>query len=383
MHYSRNEGAESKENPLRPLGMEEKLKLLNEQIYYARKNSTFYSYLPASPLKSLNELKDIPLISDRDIIHHGQFMICCSAGQIRRIVSMTTSGTTARPKRIAFTDSDLENTVKFFHHGMNTLCTEGDTVIIFMPGNSPDGLCDLLSRGLIRFNAKPKVYSVIHDYDDAAKFCGKNSAVFVGIPIQMRRLALLHPELKPGCALLSADYCAPAVIRTIEEKWGCEVYVHYGMTENGLGCAVETPARIGMIPRQDVILETLQDGGIILTTLRREAMPLIRYCTGDIGELTPDGRLMRVSGRKSELSKPVSIMALDNILLSCDGILDYFAILDGNVLSLRLMGDKNTAYHLLRNAFNDFSFNLEEVIDLPFSGKRYVCTNDSPNKIQL
>ena len=130
-----------------------------------------------------------------------------------------------------------------------------------------------------------------------------------------------------------------------------------------------------MIPRQDVILETLQDGEIILTTLRRQAMPLIRYCTGDIGELAHDGRLMRVSGRKSELSKPVSIMALDDVLLSCYGILDYFAILNGNVLSLRLIGDNDTAYHLIRNAFNDFSFNFEEVIDLPFSGKRFICIN--------
>ena len=104
-------------------------------------------------------------------------------------------------------------------------------------------------------------------------------------------------------------------------------------------------------------------------------MPLIRYCTGDIGELAHDGRLMRVSGRKSELSKPVSIMALDDVLLSCYGILDYFAILNGNVLSLRLIGDNDTAYHLIRNAFNDFSFNFEEVIDLPFSGKRFICIN--------
>ena len=83
-----------------------------------------------------------------------------------------------------------------------------------MPGNAPDGLCDLLSRGLKCFNAEPKVYGIIHDYDDAANICEKNSAVFVGIPIQMRRLALLHPELRPKRVLLSADYCAPAVINT-------------------------------------------------------------------------------------------------------------------------------------------------------------------------
>lgn len=244
------------ESSLWPLGMEEKLTLLNEQLEYARKNSAFYSYLPSSPLHSLEELKGILTISAKDIIENGQSMICCSAGQIQRIVSMYTSGTTAQAKRIAFTQSDLWNTIAFFHHGMNTLCNTGDTVMIFMPGNAPDGLCDLLSRGLQCFNTEPKVYGIIQDYDDAANVCEKNADVFVGIPVQMRRLALLHPELKPRRVLLSADYCAPAVIHTIARKWCCEVYVHYGLTESGLGCAVETPARIGMIPRSDVILET-------------------------------------------------------------------------------------------------------------------------------
>ena len=157
------------------MGLEEKLTLLNEQLEYAKKNSSFYSYLPSRPLLSLEELKNIPLNSADDLIQHEHEFICCSAGEIHRIVSMSTSGTTAQAKRIAFTRSDLDNTIDFFHHGMNTLCEENDTVIIFMPGNSPDGLCDLLSKGLKKFHAKPKVHGVIQDYNDAAKFCEKNS----------------------------------------------------------------------------------------------------------------------------------------------------------------------------------------------------------------
>ena len=84
-----------------------------------------------------------------------------------------------------------------------------------------------------------------------------------------------------------------------------------------------------MIPNSDVILETLQDGEIVLTTLKRDAMPLIRYRTGDLGEMTSNGILTRVLCRKQEKDKPVSIMALDDVLLSCDAILDYSASFDG------------------------------------------------------
>ena len=173
MQCYKPEEVKGKECSLRPLGIEEKLTLLNEQLEYARENSTFYSYLPETHINSLDELKTITTISARDIIENGHAMICCPAGRIQRMVSMSTSGTTAQAKRIAFTQSDLKNTVEFFHHGMNTLCGAGDTVIIFMPGNAPDGLCDLLSRGLQCFHAEPKIYGIIQDYDDAANTCEK------------------------------------------------------------------------------------------------------------------------------------------------------------------------------------------------------------------
>ena len=40
-----------------------------------------------------------------------------------------------------------------------------------------------------------------------------------------------------------------------------------------------------------------QPGELVLTTLRREAMPLIRYRTGDLALMDAEGRLTRVFGR--------------------------------------------------------------------------------------
>ncbi len=159
--------------------------------------------------------------------------------------------------------------------------------------------------------------------------------------------------------MLSADYVAESVIETITRVWKTRVFTHYGLTESGLGFAVQCPALEGQHIRHDEFTveiidpdtgENLPDGEwgeLVFTTLRREAMPLHRYRTGDIsrlitapcacGHIKP--RLDRVLGRIAELKKPIPIYELDELLFSCDEILDFTASLKGNVLSTAVVGN--------------------------------------------
>lgn len=350
----------------------EKLELLNRQITYARNNCKFYAALPAAPLETLADLKNLPFTTAQDLVLHGKDMLCCSAKEVKRMVTMQTSGTTAAPKRLAFTQTDLEQTVDFFHWGMHALCDTGDKVAIFMPGRQPDGLCDLLSRGLARFGAVPLVYGIIENYRDAADFCLREKpGVLVGIPAQIRRLALTAPDIRPQRVLLSADYISPALKDTLARIWGCEVYEHFGMTETGLGCAVETPLRQGMLCRRDIWLELVEDE-IVLTTLNRQAMPLIRYRTGDLGRMLPNGNLAAVLGRKAERNRALSITKLDDILFGLDEILDYRATLQGNKLTAILLGPEHRASAALRSALASYAITIAtgEDSDFRFCGKR-------------
>ncbi len=79
--------------------------------------------------------------------------------------------------------------------------------------------------------------------------------------------------------------------------WGTEIFDHYGMTETGLGGAVECQAHEGMhIRENDLYFETLDargqrlpdghEGELVVTTLTRRGMPFIRYRTGDRGVIT-------------------------------------------------------------------------------------------------
>ena len=68
--------------------------------------------------------------------------------------------------------------------------------------------------------------------------------------------------------------------------WGAAVFDHYGMTETGLGGAVECEAHQGMHIRENDLYFELIDGELLVTTLTREGMPFIRYRTGDKGSIT-------------------------------------------------------------------------------------------------
>ncbi len=100
--------------------------------------------------------------------------------------------------------------------------------------------------------------------------------------------------------LLSADYVPAAIVREIEHAWGCHVFNHYGMTEMGLGAAVDCKALSGYHVREaDLYFEIIdpetgyplpdgETGEVVFSTLTRTGMPLIRYRTGDLSRFVPE-----------------------------------------------------------------------------------------------
>ena len=112
--------------------------------------------------------------------------------------------------------------------------------------------------------------------------------------------------------------------RRIEDLLGLETFDIYGMTElYGPGTGIECSRHDGMHYWSDYYLievvdpETLaplpdgESGELVLTTLRKEAMPLIRYRTRDISRILPEPcpcgspypRIERLTGRTDDMVK--------------------------------------------------------------------------------
>lgn len=330
------------------------LQRLNERLRYAVERSSYYrETLSASlPLRCLEDIEKLPFTDAETVRSRGREMICVGAGEIQRIVSLRSSGSTGEPKRLYFTQGDLQRTVDFFAEGMGWMCDKGDAVAILLPCASPDGVGDLLARGLEKLGCRPLRLGLVSRGDSHMEtLMAERPAVLVGMPWQIRLLCLALPDLRPRCVLLSADYVPEAVYSFLAERWGCRVLNHFGMTETGYGCAVESLLHRGMYLRQDEIYAEIVDaqsgrvlpagemGELVLTTLRREAMPLIRYRTGDYARLSAEypGCIEGVYGR----IKGGADCSLQEALCPCEGLLDYALRREGAEaeLLLRLNGD--------------------------------------------
>ncbi|QGZ99212.1 DVU_1553 family AMP-dependent CoA ligase [Dehalobacter restrictus] len=332
-------------------------------LAYAAERSAFYRYFYQDTLleqiRSLADWDKLPLIRDRDVREQGSRMLCVGQGDIHRIVTLDSSGTTGIPKRIFFSRADQELTMDFFAKGMTTMTESGDKVLILLPCARPGGVGDLLAAGLERFGAVPLKYGPV---DDCAKVVAllfrERPQVIVANPVQMLLTANYYRQkVNEGAApidlraiLLSTDYVADSLKECLAEIFHCRVHEHYGMTEMGLGGGVSCSALKGYHLREaDMYWEVVDPSGrslppgeygeIVFTTLTREAMPLIRYATGDIGrflkEPCPCGSVLpRLDKVKGRLDSPLDLSALDEIIFAFDGVVDFQGRLEGDELLL-------------------------------------------------
>lgn len=351
-------GLQATEPLTRSILEEYQLRKLRETIGHARLHSPFYrQWLEGcGDPASLAELVRLPFTLPADMQADDLRFLCVSRGDIERVVTLRSSGTTAPAKRIHFTAEDMELTVDFFQHGMSTLVEPEDRVLILMPGELPGSVGDLLVKGLQRMDVEGIVRWPVGDAEEIiAGIAARRISSLVGLPGQVFAL-VRHPaasRLPAGrirSVLLSADYVPDAVVREIGRVWECPVFNHYGMTEMGLGGGVDCRALTGYHLREaDLYFEIVdpvdgtplqegESGEVVFTTMTRRGMPLIRYRTGDLAAFLPGpcpcGSVLRRLGHvRGRLSGRVGLVdglwldcaVLDETLYPLPGLINYKA----------------------------------------------------------
>ncbi|WP_054697595.1 DVU_1553 family AMP-dependent CoA ligase [Desulfosarcina cetonica] len=242
---------------------------LNHTLAHVRKNSPFYrerlKALPHRPLTDLSQTADLPLISADDLRQHHLEMLCVSHSRVTRVVTMQTSGTTAAPKRLYFSEADLERNIDFFHHGLTCMLAPGQTLLILLPSTSPDSAGDQLKRAAARIPAEGHVHWPVMDLEGLLEAIETRRVnCLVGAPAQIFALCRHAKDagrLRPNpiqSVLLTTDYVPRSVVDEIREQWNCRVFEHYGMSEMGLGGALECDVHEGYHLREaDLLVEVV------------------------------------------------------------------------------------------------------------------------------
>ena len=358
----RQEGAQS-------LGREQieeiQLRKLNILLKREKERGGFYGSLP-DRLDTLEDLRRLPFTTEKDLIREGHRMVLTSQSGIERVRSQETSGTAGKAKRVYYSAKDNERTVSFFAAGLSELVFPGEKVMVCMPFSGNRGLGELIAEAVGRLKGIPLAAGTGRSYGELLDMLDfERPRVFVGMPVPLLSLLRLRPENSLERALVSADICPDTVKKEIEARLGTRLYPHYGSREIGLGGAVTCPVFEGMHLREnDLIAEIVDEEGrvlprgewgeLVLTSIEADAMPLIRYRTGDITRILPEPcpcgsaviRLDRVRRR----SRCPAMEKLDDRMFQYEEVVDY---------RMRMEGDTLYAEGYLRKDRADFPEELE------------------------
>ena len=344
------------------LSLEEyQLNKIKETIQYVKENSSFYREkfkdIAIEDINTIKDIQELPFTTSEDIGKDPYKFLCIPQKEIKRIVTLNTSGTTGKEKRIFFSSEDIDSIIDFFEHGMKSLVHSDDRLLVLLPGDTFGSIGDLLKKAVKNCTKFCVVMGVLNDVEEVTKtIIQENINCIVGIPLQILYLARTKTEIfKKNIVkvLLSTDYVPKVLVDELNNKYDCKVFNHYGMTEMGYGGGVQCEALRGYHMREvDLYFEIIDPvtgnilldgeyGEIVFTTLTRRAMPLIRYRTGDISrfikEKCPCGSFLKsmelLEGRMDnrvmlEDNKWLYLKELDEILLQYTCVLNYKAYMD-------------------------------------------------------
>lgn len=371
------------------------IKKFNETIKRARKSSFYIEKL--KDIKNIQKLEDIeriPFTVEEDIRKNYKKMMCVSIGEIERIVHINTSGSTGESKTIFFTKEDLEYTINFFSHGLSQISSKNDKMLILMPFKNENSVGDLVAKSVSRFGVNPLKYGLIENFDHVLESL-KISDSIVGSPVQIQALARYSKFKKKikklKGILISSDFILKETVNEIEDIFQCKVFNHYGMTETAYGGAVECNHHLGMHPREnDIYIEIINPltnekmkdgeyGEIVLTTFNREAMPLIRYKTGDKGRFLAkrcicDKNLQcmdYIKGRIKREKDKFNIYQMDELIFKNKNIIDYKLEIIDKEIKLSVISfwpekvNKNKIKKIINQNFDITDFDVDiEILSL-------------------
>jgi phenylacetate-CoA ligase len=339
--------------------------MLREHVGHCRRHSPFYRELLAQEgvepdEVTLENLSQIPPTDKAAFARRNDDFLAVPAEHVVDIV--LSSGTTGAPTTVMYSENDLRRlayneATAFAGCGVARDCVALLTCTIdrcFIAGLAYQMGLRQIGASVIR-NGNASLQS---HFDLIRRL---SPTVLVGVPTFLRKLALFFqqngadpagtPVRKLVCIgepLRDAGMAPLKLGADIESLWNAEAFSTYATSET-VSSFCECTARNGghLIPELAVV-EIVDDSGrplppgahgeVVITPLNVEAMPLLRFKTGDIsflmtepcpcGRVTP--RLGPILGRKSQMIKlkgttlyPQSILST---LSGMAGVTEYYVV---------------------------------------------------------
>lgn len=353
--------------------MLQELKLQN-LLSYLNKYSPFYkklfsaNHIDIAKIKTLENLRIVPTTNKENLQQRNDDFLCVPRSKIIEYTS--TSGTLGSPVTIALTDKDLNRLA--YNEYCSFVCTEGLPSDIyqlmltldrqFMAGIAYYSGIRKLGAGVIRLG--PGVPSL--QWETIQRI---TPTAIVAVPSFILKLIAFAKEhgidinassvkkaICIGENIRNTDFSLNILGKKITEAWNIKLFSTYASTEMQTAFTECREGNGGHLNPQLLILELLDEndkpvaegepGEVTITTLGVEAMPLLRYKTGDIciyhDEPCACGRntlrLSPIVGRKKQMIKfkgtTLYPPALFDLLNEMEEVKDFVAEVYSNEIGM-------------------------------------------------
>ena len=315
----------------------EKLQLdrLKKTVERAFNKSPFYrnilkkAGIKPADIRCIDDIKILPFTRKEDLRENFPFGFLTLP--LNKIVRLHTStGTTGKPKAIFFSKKDINEAARLIARCMRmTGAKPGDVFQNMMSyGLFTGGLifhygAEKLGVLVIPAGAgnTEKQIELMQDFKTTIIHITPSYALYLADVLEEKGIDPVN-ELNLRIIYLGAEPHSEKTRRKIEKIYGADVFNSYGLSEmNGPGVGFECHLKDGLhIWEDNYIMEVIdplsgkplpygEEGELVLTAINREAMPLIRYRTGDVTFIYPEncgcGRVHRkissIKGRVDDM----------------------------------------------------------------------------------
>ena len=338
----------------------ERLQATLNRVY---KNVTCYRnkfnehHVVPEEIASLADLKKLPFTTKEDLrLNYPYGMFAIPLREVVRIHS--SSGTTGKPTVVGYTTNDIKVWANLVARFMTAAGVTHDDVVQIAFGygmfTGAFGLhygSEAIGASVIPMGAgnSEKQIMIMQDYKTTTLVCTPSYAITLAEKIEQMGIDPKTLSLKFG--LFGGEPWSEAMRREIENRLHIIATDNYGLSEViGPGVAGECLEKGGMHIFEDAFIAEIIDpetgeslppgsvGELVLTTLNKEAFPMVRYRTRDITSLDysqctcgrTSVRMKKTMGRSDDMLiiKGVNVYPsqIEEVLVSIEGCQPHYQL---------------------------------------------------------
>lgn len=340
------------------------LKRLQQSVRHVYENVPFYREkfaeegLTPEDIQSLDDLKKLPFTVKKDLRDNYPFGLF-AVDQSKVVRLHASSGTSGKPTVVGYTRNDIDNWAEIVARAIAAAGGKPGEVLhnaygygLFTGGLGLHYGSEKLGMATVPVSGgnTERQIMLIEDFKPTV-ICGTPSYI-LNIVETMEKMGKNPQESSLKYGIFGAEPWSMEMRHELENRLGIKAVDIYGLSEViGPGVAIEcAEAQDGLHIQEDHFLvevidpETLEnvpdgvEGELVFTSLTKEAMPVIRYRTGDVASITHEPcvcgrttvRMSRVKGRIDDMLiiRGINVFPseIENVLLQIEELEPHYQL---------------------------------------------------------